>query len=131
MKLLFASEDAVLGIVLGVLIVGFSGKYFSVPSWNILWGVLFAVGVIMTVLDVFHTLADLGRHPLVVILALLNNLIDAVFELAFMAKFFGFGIPVLSGFLNPVIAEPMYLFIIGIFFIVTSVIWLVVWPMVE
>jgi len=131
MKFAFESEDCIYGIIIGMLVIGFSGKYFNVPNIPYLWGALFAVAVILTILDIFHTFTDLGRHPIALILVLLNNLIDGALQIAYMGKFFKFSIPKLSAFINPYLANNTYVFYIGVFFVVTSFIWLIVWPMTE
>ena len=125
MKLLHESEDCIFGIILGILIIGFSGKFFTLPKLNIVWGILFAIAVVLSVLDVINTLTDLGYHHLVLIGAFLNNLIDLIIEVLFMAKYFGFSIPFFSKLVNPLLSNPTYLFCIGVFVIATSVFWLI------
>ncbi len=65
------------------------------------------------------------------ILLLLNNLFDIIIELALAVKFFGLEIPRISEFLNPFLDRPEVLFGLGIFFVVSSVFWLIYTPFMK
>lgn len=131
MKILFATEDCLYMILIGAIVIGLSEKYFKLPQLNAVWGALFAIGIILTLLDIIHTFTDLSRHPLVLIGALANNLIDGTLLAALTAKYFNFTIPKLSTYAAQYLANPTYLFYIGGFFVVASVFWIIVWPMFD
>ncbi|GAI73174.1 unnamed protein product, partial [marine sediment metagenome] len=38
MKFLFEAEDCIVGVIVGLILIGLSGKFFPLPEWNILWG---------------------------------------------------------------------------------------------
>lgn len=129
MKLLFAAEDCVVGFLIGGLLIGFSGKFFNLPNWTTLWGVLFVFSLLLTVLDVIHSLTDLGwGHIFLVIFGFVTNFVDMIIEILFIIKFFDLNIGFLS-FLSPITSNPVYQLIFGIFFIVNSILWLLIWPM--
>ena len=128
MKLIFAAEDCIVGFLVGFMLIGFSGKFFHLPEWNTLWGILFVFSFILTVFDVLHSLTDLGwGHIFLVIFGFATNFIDAVIELLFIIKFFSLKIGFLN-FLGPITSNPVYQLIFGIIFIVNSLFWLVLWP---
>jgi len=131
MKLLFATEDCLYMILMGAIVIGLSGKYFKLPQLDMVWGALFAIGIILTLMDIFHTFTDLSRHPMVLIGALFNNIIDGVLLAALTAKSFNFTIPMLTQYAAPYLTNPVYLFYIGGFFVATSMIWMVLWPMFD
>lgn len=124
MKLIFEAEDCIVGIGIGLLMIGLSGKYFTLPKLNYLWAIAFFVSFLLTIFDVVHTFSDLAFHPMLLVLLLANNIIDGIIEIALTAKYFGFTLGKVSTLLNPYFDKPEVMFIIGIFFIVSSVFWL-------
>lgn len=131
MKLLFEAEDCLIGIGIGLLMIGLSGKYFSVPEWPYLWAIAFFISFLFTIFDVVHTFSDISGHISLMILLIINNVADAIIEIALTAKFFGLEIPTLSAFLNPYFNMPGIMFAFGIFFIISSVFWLIAFPFME
>jgi hypothetical protein len=132
MKILFATEDSIFGILLAAIVVGLSGKYFKLPTGlEYVWGALFAIGIILVLFDIIHTFTDLSRHPMVLIGSLINNILEGTIFVAFVSKFFNFTIPMLTTYAQPYISNPTYLFYIGAFLAVSNVIWLVIWPMFD
>lgn len=129
MKFLFEAEDCVVGIIVGLILVGLSGRFFQLPEWNLLWGLLFLVSLIFTILDVLHTFRDFGGHILLTILLLLNNIIDFVIEIALAVKYLDLGItlPYISQYM-PLLDNPLTLLVLGIFFVASSILWLVIYP---
>ncbi|MBI5061876.1 MAG: hypothetical protein HZB67_06225 [Candidatus Aenigmarchaeota archaeon] len=124
MKILFEYEDCIYGIIIGVILIGLSGTFFTLPDYPMIWGALFGIAAILTILDVRHTFSDLSGHSVLIILALLNNIIDLILEIALTAKMFNLDIPYLSEQLNPYLNDPTMLAGIGTFFIVTSCLWI-------
>ena len=129
MKFLFESEDSIIGITVGIVLIGMSGLYFSLPKFaydNFVWGLLFAASLVFTLLDVKHTFSDIGgHHKLMLLLLLLNNAVDFIVELAMAGKMFAINIPYVTSFMNPYISNPTMLLYIGIFFVASSVFWLI------
>ena len=70
---------------------------------------------------------------LATILLFLNNAVDFVIELALAIKYLGLEInlPLISEFIIPLLEEPTTLFFIGIFFIVSSVFWIIAFPFMK
>jgi len=124
MKILFEYEDCIYGIFIGVILFGLSGMFFQLPAYPMVWGALFGIAAILTILDVRHTFSDLSGHVVMILLALLNNVADFIIEIAMTAKLFNFEIPYLSEQLNPYLADPLVLAGLGAFFIVTSILWI-------
>lgn len=131
MKILFATEDSLYGILLAALVLGLSGKYYKVPQIDILWGALFTIGIILTFFDIIHTFTDLSRHPVVLVGAFFNNVIDLILFVTFAAKMFVLNIPFLTQFMTPYLTNPVYLFYIGAFLLITNVFWLIAWPLFD
>lgn len=132
MKLIFESEDCIVGIGVGLLMIGLSGKWkFTLPELNYLWAVAFFVSFLLTIFDVVHTFSDLSYHPMMLALLVANNVVDGIVEIALTAKYFGFEIPKISALLNPYLAKPEIMFALGIFFLASSVFWLVAMPFVK
>lgn len=131
MKLLFEAEDCMVGIAVGILMVGLSGFYFTLPELNLLWAFVFLFSLVFTVLDVFYTFLDFGEDFLIHVLLLLNNIFDALIEVALAAKYFGLNFPYISDFINSFLDKPEVLFGLGIFFVVSSIFWLIYTPFMK
>lgn len=130
MKLIHEYEDCIVGIIIGALIIGLSGYYFNLPNWSIGWGIIFALSAIFTIFDFFFTLFDLGKKIIPIFFLFLNNIIDIVIELSLAAYYLDFNIPYISEFINPYLSDELYLLIIGIFFIASSIFWIIATPII-
>ena len=138
MKLLLETEDSILGILLGLLLIGLSGKYFNLPKLYTIYGIFIAAYLVLTVIDIVHTFTDLGRHFVVIFFAVLSSLIDLILGYLIMAKFLGlkaitlpFIMPFLTKYIVPLLSTESGLFSIGLFFLITNVCWLIIWPITE
>jgi hypothetical protein len=116
--------DCFVGILVGAVFIGLSGLYFDVPNIALLWGAVFAGSFAFTLLDLRNTFKDLKDHPVMLIVLLLNNIADAAIELGAAVFMLGFSLPYISELLNPYLSTPSGLFILGAFFIASSVFWL-------
>ena len=128
MKFLFEAEDSIVGIIVGILLIGLSGMFFTLPDFlqnSLVLGIIFVVSLVFTLLDVKHTISDLRGHKLLLLALFLNNVIDFAIELALAASMFGFQVPYISATLDPYLADTTILLYIGIFFIASSIFWLV------
>ncbi|MFH1275508.1 MAG: hypothetical protein ABIH82_00190 [Candidatus Woesearchaeota archaeon] len=131
MKLIFAEEDSVYGILMGVLIIGLSGKYFNVPDLPSVWGAMFCISLLFSALDFAHAFTRFSRHIGIVILHFANIVIDIVLEVSFISMFFKFEVPFISTMTVPLLQAPETLFIVGIFYVVSNVFWVVAFPMTQ
>ena len=130
MKLIHEYEDCIVGIIVGIIIIGLSGYFFDLPDWSVAWGIIFIVSALFTIFDFFHTLSDLGNKIIPIIFIFINNFIDIILEIVLAVYFLGYSISFISDFLEPYITDPFYLLIIGIFFVVTSVFWIIATPII-
>src|SRR3989338_8389219 len=101
MKFWFEAEDCIIGVFVGLLIIGLSGKFIQLPKLNILLGFLFLVSLIFTILDVVYTFMDFGGHLALIVLLFINNIVDFIIELALAVKYLNLGItlPYISQFM--------------------------------
>jgi len=112
--------------------IGLSGYFIYLPEINILWGLLFAVSALITLFDVTFTMFDLGEKVLPLVILLFNNVIDIVIEIVLAAKYLGFSlhaIPFLQN-ISYYLSQPKYLFAVGIFFIASSLFWIIATPII-
>ncbi len=132
MKLFHEFEDCIIGLIVGLLLVGLSGYFILLPQINVLWGILFAVSALVTLFDVIFTMFDLGEKIVPLILLLFNNIIDIIVEITLAAKYLELSldsIPLLDAIANYLL-EPKYLLIAGIFFIASSLFWMIATPLI-
>lgn len=130
MKLIHEYEDCFVGIIIGVLLIGLSERYFTLPDLAIVWGVLFIISALFTIFDFIFTLFDLGSKIFPLFILFLNHIIDIALEVALAAYYFNYNIPYISEFMNPFISDPFYLLIMGIFFVASSIFWIIATPII-
>jgi len=134
MKLFFAQEDAAYGILVGLFIIGLSGRFYDISkiaNIKIIPIALFALSLFLTGLDIAHNITNLfGVHIIATSLLFINNLIDAAIEVGFLSLYTSIKVPVISNYLS-YLQDPVALFYIGVFFVVTNIIWILVYPMIQ
>ena len=127
MKLIFESEDCVVGLVFGLLLLALSGKWFSLPFARTALIIVIPIFVIVIVIDIFHELTDLSRHFMFIGASIVHNAFDFVLCAALYASFFNWSLPLIGGYV-PYLENPSVLLWLGLFEVVSHVIWLVLAP---
>ena len=128
MKAIFEAEDAIVGIVCGLLLLGLVGKFFSLKLNDWVYVIAFIALIIFIFLDIINELSDLTTHFGVIMLSILHNLIDLAISLAFISHFTGWNIPHVTQYLVPYLQSESMVAGIGIFLVVSNAIWLVTIP---
>ena len=127
MKLLVEIEDQIFGIVTGMLVIAFTGKYFTIPYNKILLLISLVLFFIFLVLDIFYNFKDVGgQHIGWMILAQINSLID----IALVASLFSWLTKISLPFTDriiPFFENSSIVLGVGLFFVIASVIWLVLY----
>ena len=132
MKLFHEIEDCIIGLLVGLLIIGLSGYFLQLPQIDVLWGLLFAISALFTLFDVTFTLFDLGEKIVPLMFLLFNNAIDIIIEIALASKYLGFSLSNLP-FMETIVqylSQPQYLLWAGIFFIASSIFWIIATPLI-
>ena len=128
MKLAIEAEDSIIGIICGLLLLGFTGTFFTLKLSNILYAIAFIVFIIFIVLDVVNDLRYIASYFKIVLLSIFHNLVDLAIALAFVSHFTGYDIPVITAKLVPYLQNEQVIMWAGIFLVVTNTIWLVTLP---
>src|SRR3989344_6057082 len=116
MKFAFEEEDSLYGILVGAFLIGVSGLWFTIPlSKGILrWiGIaVFGIAIILTFLDIIHTIQDLTYHPLMLIGMFLQSIVDIILEFALLITFLGvkLALPYFTDYVIPLTQTPKGLF---------------------
>ena len=131
MKLAFAAEDTVAGIICGLLIVGFTGRFFSLKLPNIIYAIAFAIYAIFIVLDIINELSDLSTHFGFIAFSILHGLTDLLISLTFISYFSKLNIPLITSKLVPILQNESFIFGIGAYLIIGNTIWLVLYPFLD
>lgn len=129
MKLTFDAEDAIIGMAVGLLVLGLSGKYYTLElnKWvYIIAAVVFAVFIVLDILNEFITFES---HPLTIGILVVHNVIDMAICAALFSKFSGYAIPFITEKFVPYLSDPTALFYIGAFLVVGNALWLVTLPL--
>lgn len=128
MKGIFEAEDAVVGIACGLLLLGYTGKFFTLKLPNFVYVLAFIVFIVFILLDIANEFSDLARHFVFVGGALLHNLGDLAISLTFISHFSGWNIPYITQYLVPYLENPAIISGVGMFLVIANVVWLFIFP---
>jgi hypothetical protein len=128
MKLLFEFEDAVVGIICGLLLIGFTGRFFSLKFGNIVYITPFVVFSIAIILDILFEFTNLKVHFGFTIISIIHSIIDFIISITFITYFSGWNIPLITSTFVPYLQNEVFIFWIGIFLVVSNAIWLTIYP---
>jgi hypothetical protein len=128
MKIAIDAEDAIIGIICGLLLLGLTGTFFSLELSDVIYAIAFVIFIIFIALDVINDMRYLVSHFTVVVLSIFHNAIDLVISLAFVSHFTGWNIPLVTSNLVPYLQNEVIVMWAGLFLVVTNAIWLVTLP---
>ncbi len=128
MKFLFEFEDAVVGVICGLLLIGLTGRFFSLKLSNTIYLIAFIIFAISIVLDIFFEFSDLRVHFGFTILSLIHSIADLIIALALISHFSGFSIPFITTNLMPYLQNEVVIFWLGIFLVAGNAVWLLLYP---
>ena len=129
MKLIFVAEDAIVGMICGLLLIGSTGRWFSLKLSPWIYIAAFVIFIFFIILDIAHEISDLTTHFGFIMLSLIHNIIDVVLSLAFISHFSGWKIPYITSTIVPYLQSEVVIFYVGVFLVVANGIWLLVFPM--
>lgn len=128
MKSALVIEDLIIGIICGLLLIGFTGKFFSLKFSKWVYIIAFIIYIPFIVLDIINELADLTTHMGFILLSILHNIVDIAISLTFISFFSGWSIPYVTAILVPFLQNEIMIFYTGIFLVVTNAIWIAIYP---
>ena len=127
MKLTVPVEDLVIGIICGLLLVGYAGKFFPLKLNEYVYAAAFMIYAVFILLDTFYELSDFSTHLGFIITSVLHNIVDFALSLAVISHFGKWNIPVISQYIVPYLGEQAF-FYLGAFFVVGNAFWLIAYP---
>ena len=134
MKFTFAAEDTIVGIICGLLLIGYAGRFFSLKLSNILYAIAFIVYIIFLLLDIINELRDLTTHFGFILFSLIHSFVDLLIALTLASFFSGWSIPFITSRFVPYFqgenAAGIF-FWVGAFLVVGNVIWLILYPFLD
>ncbi len=130
MKLTFAAEDTIIGIICGLLLIGFTGRFFSLKLSNTMYIVAFIIYIFFILLDIVNEIRDLTTHFGFIVFSLVHSLIDLLIALAFVSYFGKWNIPYITTTIVPYLNE-ITIFWIGVFLVIANAIWLLLYPFLD
>jgi len=128
MKALFEIEDAIAGIICGLLILGYAGKFFNLKLHSSIYVIAFIALIIFIILDLINEFKDLGTHLGLIILSIVHNLADLAISLAFISYFTEWNIPYITAYLVPYLQSESMIAGIGMFLVIGNAVWLFLFP---
>ena len=128
MKLLVEIEDQLAGIAAGIMVIAFTEKYFKIPYSRTFLIISLVLFFIFLVLDVIYNFVDIGgQHIGWMFLGLIHSLV----EMAIVASLFSWltkiSVPYLTELVVPYFENPPIVLGVGYFFVIGSVIWLIIY----
>ena len=131
MKFLFAAEDTIIGIVCGLLLIGLTGRFFSLKLSNITYLIIFIVYAAFILFDILNEIRDLTTHFGFIAFSLLHSFVDLGIAIALISHFSGWRIPYITSTFVPYLQNELFIFYAGIFLVVGNVIWLMLYPFLD
>ncbi len=131
MKLLFAAEDTIVGIICGILLVGLTGRYFSLKLNNAIYIIAFIVYGIFLLFDIINEVRDLTTHFGFIVFSLLHTFADLGIVATFLSYFGGWNVPYITSTLVPYLKDEAMIFYAGAFLVIGNVIWLILYPFLD
>lgn len=131
MKFIFAAEDTIAGIVCGLLLIGYTGRYFSLKLGNGLYVLAFIAYAVFLLMDIVNEIKDLTTHFGFILFSLTHTLIDLALALGVISYFSKFNIPYITSAIVPYLQAENALFYAGAFLVVGNVIWLILYPFLD
>ena len=128
MKLTVPIEDLIIGIICGLLLIGYTERYFSLKLNEVVYVIAFIIYIVFIVLDILYELSDLTTHFGFIVFSILHNLVDLVLSLAIISHFSGWNLPYITEILVPYLQNIDVIFGAGVFLIVGNAIWIVLYP---
>ncbi|MFH1631188.1 MAG: hypothetical protein ABIA21_03125 [Candidatus Aenigmatarchaeota archaeon] len=126
MRIHFETFDCIWGILVGIVLIGLAGVFFALPNIPILWGIFFIVSAVTTIIDVVMCVKDFhDMHKILLACIFVSSIIYFIVELAMVSKYLNVAIPFITQTVLPVISQSTTLMYIGVFFIISSIIWLI------
>ena len=131
MKLIFAAEDTIVGIVCGLLLIGLTETYFSLKLSNTLYLVVFIVYAVVILMDIVNEVRDLTTHFVFIIFSLVHSIVDLAIALAFISHFGSWSIPYVTSALVPYLASQTVVFWMGAYLVIGNIVWLILYPFLD
>lgn len=128
MKFLFEFEDAIVGIICGLLLIGLTGRFFSLKLSNTIYLIAFVIFAISIILDIIFEFSDLKVHFNFTIASLIHSIADFIIALAFISHFSGFNLPFITVNLVPYLQNEIAIFWLGVFLVAGNAVWLLLYP---
>ena len=128
MKFLVEIEDQIVGIATGIMVIAFTEKYFKIPYSKTLLLISLIVYFIFIILDLIHNFVDIGGQRICwMILAQINSLIDMILVASIFSWLTKISIPYLTEIIVPYFDNATILLTAGFFFVIGSIIWLILY----
>ncbi len=131
MKLIFAAEDTIIGIICGLLLIGFTGRLFSLKLNNFLYVIAFIAYAVFILLDIINEIRDLTTHFGFIVFSLAHSLVDLGIALAVISHFSKLNIPYITSALVPYLQNEAVIFYAGIFLVIGNIVWLILYPFLD
>ena len=131
MKFTFAAEDTIVGIICGLLLVGLTGRFFSLKLSNIVYVLAFIAYIIFLLLDIVNEVKDLTTHFGFIVFSLAHSIVDLGIAATFASYFSGWNLPYITATFVPYLKNEALIFYAGAFLVIGNVIWLCLYPFLD
>ena len=120
MKLL-GYEDMIVGILLGIIMIGVSGKYYTLRFNDILLMIFLFLFLVVSVLDIINEVSTLEEGLLWTIFAVIWNAVEIMLVVGYISEKFEFGFKMVT--LVPFIGI-IGMTGVGLFFMLGNIMWM-------
>ena len=126
MKLMHELEDALVGIILGILIFIYSGLVgIQIPYFALIFPIVIGIFLVLNFLDIIFFAKDFRENVKLSVISFVINIVDITINLTLLSKILSFRIPIITDSLVPLFSGQV-LYIVAAYLIIANIIW-VIW----
>ncbi len=131
MKLIFAAEDTIIGIICGILLIGLAGRFFELKLPDNFYLIAFIIYSVAILMDIVNEARDLTTHFGFILFSLIHSFVDLAIALAFVSHFSSWNMPIITSTIVPYLASQSIIFGIGAYLVIGNVVWLALYPFLD
>ena len=94
MKIFHETEDTLMGIVLGILLL--LPLVFAVPFYNMVLTVALLLLFLLNILDIIHSVKEFSGYVKACTIAIVMNAVDIIINLTFLSKLYSVNMPYIT-----------------------------------
>lgn len=119
---LIGYEDILVGIILGVLMIAYSGLLFTIPNISLFLPIALGLFILLALFDILHELKTIMQGFFFTLLAIASNAAEIFVSLVFVSKLGYVNLPFIMDFAT-YLESPANILFAGLFLVCVNIFW--------